>query len=349
MRYDSQTPSEEKNRLVHRSLAISRFLCLVAAVFPLLAILGWIFDIPVLRQVEPGLPVMHPNTAFGLLLLVTSTFLTGNQAQARKRAVTARAFAGAASLLGLLTLSEYFFGKNLGIDRFFFGQHPIPPELYPGRSSHQTALNLAIVSAALLIYNSRSLPVRAGQALGLLAGANALITLTGYIFSPSGFYGFPQLGTGMAIHTSGSFILLSIALLLSRPDEGIMALLTSGTRTSAIARRILLTAVLAPPLLGLLSRIGIVANWYGTTVQVSLFLVFLVGLLLRTTWQAAKQSEREEFELQRLETDQRFLADVGAVLGSSIDYAGTLENIARLAVRELADICVIDIVDEDAG
>ena len=56
---------------------------------------------------------------------------------------------------------------------------------------------------------------------------------------------------------------------------------------------------------------------------------------------------RDITEHMRVETEQRFLADVGAMLTSTLDYEETLGNIARLAVRDLADICIVDGVDED--
>jgi hypothetical protein len=43
------------------------------------------------------------------------------------------------------------------------------------------------------------------------------------------------------------------------------------------------------------------------------------------------------------------LASVGPVLYSSLDYGATLEGIARLAVPELADWCLVDIVEEDGS
>ncbi len=56
---------------------------------------------------------------------------------------------------------------------------------------------------------------------------------------------------------------------------------------------------------------------------------------------------RDITEQKRVEREQRFLADLGAVLSLTLDYEETLANIARLAVRDLADLCVIDVVDED--
>ena len=52
---------------------------------------------------------------------------------------------------------------------------------------------------------------------------------------------------------------------------------------------------------------------------------------------------RDVTEQKRIENEQRFLADVGAVLTSTLDYEATLKNIARLAVRDLADFCIVDV------
>jgi PAS domain S-box-containing protein len=481
-----QTDSQTKERLTKRILANSRILCFASAVFPVLALLGWIFNIPVFRQVYSGLPVMHTNTAFGLLLVTIAILLTGSQRRSRKTTLAACGLGGIVLLLGLLTLSEYFFGVDFGIDRLFFGQAGMPPDLYPGRSSPQAAAIFMLFGAALLAYNLRSLPIRLGQIFVLVGGANASIVFTGYILGSAQFHGFPMLGTGMAVHTAVAFILLAVALLLSRPNDGMMSLVTSGTRSGAMARQILFTGMVAPPVVGILTRVGVVARWYSATAQISLFVVVIVALVLRTTWQAARQSESDEllaraafeesqpanervrqteerFELalrgadlgawdwnvksgeavfnprwaemrgfrleeirphvdswisgvhpddwpgvqkaladhfqgivreyeaefraktksgdwvwilargkvftrdekgqphrmvgtesdiserKRLENEQRFLAEVGAVLSSSLDIDETLGNIARLAVRDLGDLCIIDLDEESGG
>ena len=43
---------------------------------------------------------------------------------------------------------------------------------------------------------------------------------------------------------------------------------------------------------------------------------------------------------------ERFLAEAGRLLASSLDYEATLAGVAELAVRSLADFCVIDIVED---
>ena len=52
-------------------------------------------------------------------------------------------------------------------------------------------------------------------------------------------------------------------------------------------------------------------------------------------------------ERKKNEETQRFLAEAGASLSSSLDYRSTLNRMAHLAVPYLADWCVVDILEED--
>lgn len=55
---------------------------------------------------------------------------------------------------------------------------------------------------------------------------------------------------------------------------------------------------------------------------------------------------RDITEQKRIEREQRFLVEVGSVLATTLDYQETLSKIAELAVRELADFCIVDIAAE---
>jgi PAS domain S-box-containing protein len=50
-------------------------------------------------------------------------------------------------------------------------------------------------------------------------------------------------------------------------------------------------------------------------------------------------------ERERAEEKQRFLADTGALLSSSLDYRVTLRSVARFAVPTLADWCAVDVLE----
>jgi signal transduction histidine kinase len=57
--------------------------------------------------------------------------------------------------------------------------------------------------------------------------------------------------------------------------------------------------------------------------------------------------EAKQAAAQASEKEQRLLARVSAVVGFSLEYRGTLEALARAAVPQFADLCLIDEVGED--
>lgn len=59
-------------RLKSRCLKLARALALLAAVWPVLAAIGWLLDVPPLTRLHPSLPAMQPNTVVFLLLAARS-------------------------------------------------------------------------------------------------------------------------------------------------------------------------------------------------------------------------------------------------------------------------------------
>ncbi|MGN6105149.1 MAG: PAS domain S-box protein [Kofleriaceae bacterium] len=56
---------------------------------------------------------------------------------------------------------------------------------------------------------------------------------------------------------------------------------------------------------------------------------------------------RDATAQKQVERKQRFLAEAGTVLSSSLDYEQTLTAVGELAVRELADCCIIELAQGD--
>ncbi len=54
-------------------------------------------------------------------------------------------------------------------------------------------------------------------------------------------------------------------------------------------------------------------------------------------------------EVKRVQLAESFMAEASRMLASSMDYAETLTQIARLAVPELADLCAVDVLGEDGS
>src|SRR5437870_4614150 len=51
-------------------------------------------------------------------------------------------------------------------------------------------------------------------------------------------------------------------------------------------------------------------------------------------------------QAERTARDQRLLANAGIELASSLDYATTLQRVARLVIADFADWCFVDIVED---
>ncbi|MDD4976096.1 MAG: PAS domain-containing sensor histidine kinase [Bacteriovorax sp.] len=288
--------NETRSRLIRYSRSLSLSLAVFSLLFPLMTAIGWIFKIPLLTYGHPSLPAMQPITALGLAMGALSIILSREENHSPKRSFMASSFAMIILLLGLITLAEYFFGVDLGIDHIFKHAAATARSPFPGRPSPQTSFNFFLLGVAALSFHVQFIPKYLRQVCAILIGVNSLIAATGYIFSTAQSYGFPVYlsATGMAINTTIGFILLSAALLSARPNEGMMTLLTSDTHSGGMARRIILASVLVPPFVGALTRIGVIMNWYDISVQVSLFAVVIFGLIFQTTWKAARQAEFEE-------------------------------------------------------
>src|SRR4029079_2525084 len=56
---------------------------------------------------------------------------------------------------------------------------------------------------------------------------------------------------------------------------------------------------------------------------------------------------RDLTERKRAEKEQQFLAEAGIVLSASLDYEKTLATLADLVVRNIADWCVVEVMEEN--
>jgi signal transduction histidine kinase/CheY-like chemotaxis protein len=66
-------------------------------------------------------------------------------------------------------------------------------------------------------------------------------------------------------------------------------------------------------------------------------------------YRAEMQAAQAEQALRRAAAEQRFLAEDSQILASSLDYEATLASLSSLAVAQIADWCIVDIVAEDGS
>jgi hypothetical protein len=225
--------------LVRSLKSFARVASALAVLVGGLVLLGWALDIEVLKSVRPGLTSMVPNTALAFILAGASLGLSLATPSGRGLSYAARACALAVALIGLVSLCEYLFGWDLGIDQILFRdprpEHGIPP----GRMAPATALAFVLVGSALLCLTLEDRRVRL-LTQGLAAGAAVvgLVALTGYLFGASSLYTFGPY-VSMALHTASLFVVLGAGILSAQPTIGLMTQVTSDSAGGFLARRLL--------------------------------------------------------------------------------------------------------------
>lgn len=247
-----KTVLTESSNLVGRLQAFARLSGLFVFLIGISALVGWMLNIPVLKSALVGGITLKPNTALGLLLngLVLYCWrpMGGIWHKQWLRSML-RLLPALVLLLGMLTLAEYGFNWNLGLDDLLFEADPNALDAaIGGRPAPNTALSFVLTGLALLLLQRHC--YRPAQGLGLLSLLVALVALTGHLYAITDFY---QVGTvtGMSLNTAIAFVLLSIGILLVRVDQGWGRNLCDSRAGGQMMRRLLPWTVMLPIVTGL--------------------------------------------------------------------------------------------------
>jgi PAS domain S-box-containing protein len=278
-----------------------------------LVLLGWYFDIEILKLGFPHSPAtMKANTALCLLLSGCSLWLSqvktaqrSSLGEARERVnnrdlphrrlwlsgFCAIAVAG----IGLLTIIQYLFGWNFGIDQLLFQSPPIVVTTsHPGRMGVNTALSFTLIGVALylIIQPRKQLSYWYAQILTIIVALMSLQSLMGYVYKEDMFYGIARATTSMALHTALTLMVLCIGILRKNSKQGLMRVITNDSYGGLIARRLLLPAIIVPFLVGWLILNGNRVGMYDTAFAISLFAIVLIVILTGLIWQSAMVIDR---------------------------------------------------------
>lgn len=168
---------------------------------------GWLFDVPLLKSLVPGFVTMKANTALAFVLAGGSLLLQSSSPVSLARAQSGRALALAVALIGALTLAEYIFGWQLGIDELLFKVHETAPvwTAAPGRMAASSAAAFFFLGLALLAIEwEPRRGLRPAELLALLVIVLSSIAAIEYAFGHAIAYPFFR-HTRMALHTFMTF------------------------------------------------------------------------------------------------------------------------------------------------
>jgi PAS domain S-box-containing protein len=222
----------------------------------MLVLLGWGFDIMVLKSISPAFVSMKANTA--LCFVLTGLAMWMLVRPERPVTGTGKNMMGRVSLLpaalvlviSLATLLQYLLNTDFGIDQWLFPDDLQAVHTYaPGRMALSTAISFLILSTALLLLQLRAgFAISLAQMLALFIALYSLLPILGYKYDVEAFYGQSYF-TRMSIHAAVAFMAAGLGMLLCRPERGIVAVVFSGGKGGYLARRLIPASVLLPVLL----------------------------------------------------------------------------------------------------
>lgn len=190
---------------------------------------GWWFHISALKSILPGVVSMKPNTALAFVVAGMALALLARAPPSLRWMRAGQWLAGLVVLIGGLTLCEYIFGCQLGLDELLFRDDSnAAATLIPGRMAPSTAVCFVVLGLSLVgIGWEPRRGFRPAEWLVLAIAGVSLISLVEYAVGQPIIYGFSEY-TRMALHTASSFIVLSAGVLLARPAQGMVGLLRAG-------------------------------------------------------------------------------------------------------------------------
>lgn len=257
-------------------------------------LVGWAFDIGWLKSLRPAWEAMKANTATAFLFSGISLLafrFAGESPHARWAAILA---AIVTLSIGSLSLAEYVFRVDFGIDQLLVHDRPGP--LPPGRMAPITAFDFMLAGGALLaLHSDRPLQRIAVQAFACIVLAFAYAALLGYAVSVSALY---QAGAfvAMAAHTAAGQLLLAIGLLSASPDTGIARAFMARDYSGRLLRRLVPLSIAGLTAFAWIRYQAEVFGLLDTEMALILFVIVSIGLLLATAFFATSLVSEREFE-----------------------------------------------------
>lgn len=210
----------------------------------LLVLLGWTWDVALLKRAHPDFESMKANAALAFILAGLALLASTISSSTRNAGVGLGLMLVA---LAVATLLEDLWATDFGIDEFLV---PDPEgatgEGAPGRMSPGTAV--CFLLSGLAIVGLRFITgVAVAQILAITSFSIALVGFTGYLFGAKSLYDIGP-SSSMALHTSVGLLLLNAAIIVARPGYGFAKPVTRMPTPAAVLFRRLLPFSLVIPL-----------------------------------------------------------------------------------------------------
>jgi PAS domain S-box-containing protein len=255
---------ENQKKLILTFKKISKIISIISIAIGAVVLVGWAFDVAILKSILPNFVTMKVNTALAFVFSGLALFFVQAEENSKKwKKYVSRVSAVLVIFIGLATLAEMVFGWNLGIDQLFFKEAigaVFTQNL--GRMAPFSAVNFSFIGLALILLSFN----REYKFTQYLCSFVLLLSLTGvigYLYGVKEFIGIIPWLTPMALNTAIAFFLLAIGIIFARPASEPVALMAGDNAGGVITRQLIPIKIIGISLLGLFQLF-----WYSHSVGV---------------------------------------------------------------------------------
>ncbi len=196
----------------------AKILSAIVSIAGVAVMLGWVFDIGILKSISPHWISMKFDTAIAFVLSGVTLYFIVRAVEGefdRAQVVLSITSLIIMLLMGILLLSSLMEIHTGAEDLFVKETGDTVKSVVPGRPSIPTMVNFILIAVAggFTMFNSAELRAEL-RVIGLIVGAIGAAAVAGYIVSaPILYYYVEGINSAMACHTAVLFVLLGAGLL----------------------------------------------------------------------------------------------------------------------------------------
>lgn len=256
---------------------------------------GWMVGSAHLKAIVPGLTPMNPMTSVGLIGVSGALLLLFKYRTWRKW--TALGLSATAGLIAIDRIVATFMGVDRAMDTWLF-RASLDLEPRPNRMAFATAWCLLACAASVLAITAGKKYRFLGQLFSLGAAFTGLMVVNCYGFSVLAGQ-VPGSEVPMALHVAILFVVFCVCIFLATARDGFAAPLMEETFAARLARQLMVSLLLAPPIMGWLASTGLRFGLYGPGMEEALLVTALGAVFAFNVWLGARANNRAEREASR--------------------------------------------------
>lgn len=319
-------------------------------------IIGWVYNISTLKSILPDYVNMNPPTATLFIFCGTTLWLSN----------TTNRFTQIVDFisLGIIVIAAIrLLGFNprfdTGIDQYFFHN-----QLNGNRMAPNTAFDFLLTGISFFLFNRRfKYNFLLSQICALLALSISLLAIIGYLYVDRSLY---RLATfiPMALHTAVTFLLLTLGILFTSSQHGLMSVVMNKNVGGRISRILLPITLMLPIILGWLRIEGQRKGWYtfefGTALLIIAIIVLFTLFIGALSWSMNRGDEKrkkaeQDMLIAKLEAEkakkiqEQFLANMSHEIRTPINGVigmTQLINVTQLTEEQRE---YVDLINESAS